>query len=80
MLTEQAVERIKGLFSDWVEMNDSKKELSSHMNELIGSAADTAGVKKPVMRKVFNFIKTKKEKSIDELDEIVNIFMAVDSR
>ena len=80
MLSDQAIERIKGLFSDWIELNDAKKGITSQMNELIASASDSAGVKKTIMRKVFNFIKSKKEKSVDELDEIVNVFMAVDDK
>jgi hypothetical protein len=80
MLPKDTIERIKGTFSDWLDLNDSKKSISEQMNNLIGTAAEAAGVKKTTMRKAFSFIKTKKERSIDELDEIVNIFMAVEER
>ena len=80
MLPKESIDRIKGLFSDWLDLNDAKKVITSQMNELIGSAAEAGGVKRTVMRKAFSFIKTKKERSIDELDEIVNIFMMVEDR
>lgn len=80
MLNDQTKERIKGIFSEWIDLNDSKKEISSQMNHLITTAADIAEVKPTIMRKTFSFVKSKKEKSIDELDEIVSIFTAIEER
>jgi hypothetical protein len=80
MLSPEKIEQIKELFSEWLDVNDSRKVLTEQMNNLISTAAEAAGAKKVIMRKAFSFIKTKKERSVDELDEIVNIFMAVEDR
>jgi uncharacterized protein YqeY len=80
MLADEVKDRIKGIFSDWLDLDDSKKEITQQMNELIKSVAESAEVDAGSVRKAFAFAKSKKKKSVDALDSVVDVFMAIEER
>jgi len=71
VLADTEKERIKALFSDYIDMSDSKKAISEDINNAVKEAASLANVKPTVMRKVFSYLKKKAESSnSEELDYI----------
>jgi cell division septum initiation protein DivIVA len=80
MLPDDVKERIKGIFSDWLDLDDSRKEIGQQMNELIKSVAESTGFKPTSIRKAFAFAKSKRKNAEDALDSVVDVFQVIDER
>ena len=80
MLTPEAIEAMKGGFSDWLDLYDSKKEIGDQMKELIKSVAEKAEKKPAIIRSAFSYLKKKRKDDGDTLDDIVNVVMAIEER
>lgn len=78
MLDENGKERVKALFSEYMELLDNRKQLNDQIKELMESVAELFNVKKALVAKVFSFLKKKYEDGSDELDDIVTIFQEIE--
>jgi len=80
MLPDDVKEKIKGIFSDWLDLDDSRKEITQQMNELIKSVAESTELKASSIRKAFSFAKNKRKTAEDALDSVVDIFQVLEER
>ncbi|HUS48898.1 MAG TPA: hypothetical protein VMZ91_01930 [Candidatus Paceibacterota bacterium] len=73
MIDPSAKKRVKEIFSDWLEIQDTRKELTRNANDLRKEASDILSVKITKVTKIFNFMKKLYEDGDDELSELVDI-------
>ena len=73
MIDPSAKKRVKEIFSDWLDINDTRKELTRSANDLRKEASDILSIKNTKVTKLFNFMKKMYEDGDDELGELVDI-------
>lgn len=73
MIDPSTKKRIKEIFSDWLEIQDNRKELTRNANDLRKEAADILSIKITKITKLFNFMRKLYEDGDDELSELVDI-------
>ena len=69
-LSDDEKKILKEYFNEWLDTKDSIKELNENAREFVASAADVVEAKKPVITKLFGFLKKKVEDGDAELDDI----------
>ena len=77
-LSKEDKEVIKHKFNNWLELEDTKKSLSSEQKELIADVSEILECKKGLVSKLFSFLEKKMEKGEDELDELNEISLLLE--
>lgn len=65
--------------SNWMEIQDRRKELSAENSQVIETVASALNVKKPVVTKMFKVLRRKMEDGENELDELNDLIAEVES-
>lgn len=69
---------VKEGFSEWLEIQDQRKELSAVNKEIIDKMTEVLEVKAPIVNKLFRVLKKKAEGEEDELDVLVNLMVEIE--
>jgi hypothetical protein len=72
-MREEEKKLFKEYFNEWLNVKDSIKELNEDAKGFIEQASDLCEVKKPVVSKLFNFLKKKVEDDNTELDTLFEL-------
>lgn len=62
--------KVKELFSDWLDTQDSKKQINASATDIRKDAASILGIKTAKVTKLFNYMKKIYEDGDNELEEI----------
>jgi hypothetical protein len=73
MLDIEDKKKVKEIFSDWLEIQDTRKNLIKNANELRKEVADILSVKETKITKMFYHMKKLYEEGDDELSEIQDL-------
>ena len=77
MIDEATKKRVKEIFSDWLEIQDSRRVMTKSANDLKKEAADLLEIKSTNITKIFGFMKKLWEDGDDELEDIVTVFEVI---
>ena len=72
-LSDDEKKVLKSYFNEWLDAKDSIKELNETAREFVSSAAEVVDVNKPIVTKLFGFLKKKVEDGSAELDDIAEL-------
>lgn len=70
--------KVKEMFSTWLENKDQVKEINDNNKEIIKDTAEILNVKSKTVNKLFNFLKSKHEGGEDELETLLEIASSVE--
>lgn len=70
MLDPEDKKKINELFTDWLDIKEQRKALTSSNKEIVEEASMILDTKPKMVNKLFAFLEKKAEDGIDELDEI----------
>lgn len=68
---------IKEIFSEYLDIQDQRKELNVVNKEIMEKAASILEVPKTTVTKLFNFHRKRVENGEDELDVLVNLSLEI---
>ena len=77
MIEPSDKKRVKEIFSDWMELQDTRKELNTKGSELKKEAASILQIKQPKVTKLFNFMRKLYEEGEDELEDLSAILIEI---
>ena len=77
MIEPSDKKRVKEIFSDWMELQDTRKELNTNGSELKKEAASILQIKQPKVTKLFNFMRKLYEEGEDELEDLSAILIEI---
>lgn len=69
---------VKELFSDWLEIQDQRKQLNQVNKETLEKVASVLDVNKTTANKLFGFMRKRVEDGNDELDTIVTLAVSIE--
>lgn len=72
-MTEEERTEVKEAFDQFLEIQDRKKQLNEEAKDVIERASKYMDVDKSVARKYFNFLKTKHDKGVDQIELLKEI-------
>ncbi len=68
---------IKELFSEWLDIQDQRKELTAVNKEVMDKVASILEVPNTIVTKLFNFHRKRVENGEDELDTLVTLSLEI---
>jgi hypothetical protein len=71
--------RLKQIFDAYLDLLENRKDINDQIKDLVEEASELTGKKKGLVRKVFTFMKKKFEDGDDELDDITELAVEMDS-
>jgi len=77
MLDIEDKKLVKECFTDWLEIQDNRKQLNAVSKETIEKVSSILEVNKPTVNKLFTFMKKRIENGEDELDTLVNLTLEI---
>jgi hypothetical protein len=77
MIEPSDKKRVKEIFSDWMELQDTRKELTTNGNDLRKEAASLLQVKPEKVTKLFNFMRKIYEEGDDELETLSTLISEI---
>jgi hypothetical protein len=77
MIEPSDKKRVKEVFSDWLELQNSRKELTESSNDLRKEAANLLQVKPEKVTKLFNFMKKLYQEGEDELGDLTDLIAEI---
>lgn len=69
---------VKELFSDWLEVQDQRKQLNATNKEILEKASEVLESDKTTTNKLFSFLKKRVEDGEDQLDKLTTLAMEIE--
>lgn len=69
---------VKELFSDWLEIQDQRKQLNQTNKEVLDKVSEVLETDKTTANKLFSFLKKRVEDGNDELDKLTTLAMEIE--
>jgi len=69
---------VKELFSDWLEIQDQRKQLNQDNKEILEKASEVLESNKTMTNKLFAFLKKRVEDGEDQLDTLTTLAMEIE--
>ena len=69
---------VKELFSDWLELQDQRKQINQANKEILEKASEVLEANKTMTNKLFTFLKKRVEEGEDQLDTLTTLAMEIE--
>ena len=71
--------RVKALFDSYLDLLENRGDINDQIKDIVDEASTLSGKKKTLVRKTFTFMKKKLEDGDDELDDITELAIEMES-
>ena len=77
MLSEVDKSKIKSIFSEYLDLLESRQTINEQVKDLVEEVSNISNIKKKTIRKAFTYLKKQYESGEDELDEISTLITEI---
>ena len=71
--------RVKELFSSWMENKDQVKQINDNNKDLVKDVSDILNVKTKTVNKLFTFLKQRMDNGEDEIETLSEIITSIEN-
>lgn len=78
MMDQSDKNRVKELFTEWLEVQDTRKQLNKNSKDIMDEASSILEVKSAAVTKLFKNLQKQVEEGVDELGRLSEIAMELE--